>query len=85
MDNEIRKLKAEIAGLRKQLNDWAAVMPELKHYVDDKVSDIGRRVDDSIHQTVEASKKTERVALAQSEHALKSLRSHVLAFTREVS
>lgn len=85
MDNETKKLKAEIAGLRKYLNDWAAVMPDFKHYVDDKVSDIGRRIDDSIRQTVEASQKAERVALAQSEHALKSLRSHILAFTREVS
>jgi hypothetical protein len=84
VDTEIAKLNSKISALTNAVNDQGESLWELKGYADTRDGEITKRLDDAVHQVVDAAKTTERVALANSEHALQSFRNHVLAFTREI-
>ena len=83
-DQAIAKLNSKISALTNAVNDQGESLWELKEYADTRDGEITKRLDDAVHQVVDAAKTTERVALANSEHALQSFRNHVLAFTREI-
>ena len=84
MDTEIAKLNNKITALTHAIAEQGESLWELKDYADKSDEALTKRLDDAVHVVVDASKTTERVALANGEHALQSFRNHVLAFTREI-
>ena len=83
-DQETAKLNSKITKLTNAIAEQGESLWELKEYADKHDEAITKRLDDAVHVVVDAAKTTERVALANGEHALQSFRNHVLAFTREL-